>query len=93
MSFLQMYNHLAEHAEFRRCGNETCGRSFVRQRGHAGYGQNHTPGPAGNSPPPSRPSGPLTPVAWTRRSPSVALAVGRLIGDLDSRLKTVMLGH
>lgn len=44
VSFLQMYNHLAEHAEFRRCGNETCGRSFVRQRGRAEYGQNRTTG-------------------------------------------------
>jgi hypothetical protein len=44
VSFLQMYNHLAENAEFRRCANETCRLSFVRQRGRAEFGQNRTTG-------------------------------------------------
>ena len=42
--FLQLYNHLAEDATIRECANETCRRSFVRQRGRAEYGQNRTSG-------------------------------------------------
>jgi hypothetical protein len=42
--FLQLYNHLAEDATIRECANETCRRSFVRQRGRAAYGQNRTSG-------------------------------------------------
>ncbi|MFE7029133.1 hypothetical protein ACFU9Y_02405 [Streptomyces sp. NPDC057621] len=42
--FLQLYNHLAEEATIRECANETCRRSFVRQRGRAAYGQNRTSG-------------------------------------------------
>ncbi len=42
--FLQLYNHLAEDATIRQCANETCRRSFVRQRGRAEYGQNRTSG-------------------------------------------------
>jgi hypothetical protein len=42
--FLQLYNHLAEDATIRECVNETCRRSFVRQRGRAEYGQNRTSG-------------------------------------------------
>ncbi|MGA4946910.1 hypothetical protein [Streptomyces cinereoruber] len=44
VAFLQLYNHLAENATIRTCANETCRRSFVRQRGRAEYGQNRTSG-------------------------------------------------
>ncbi|WP_063761463.1 CGNR zinc finger domain-containing protein [Streptomyces exfoliatus] len=44
VAFLQLYNHLAEEATIRTCANETCRRSFVRQRGRAEYGQNRTSG-------------------------------------------------
>ena len=44
VSFLQMYNHLAEDASVRMCANETCRRYFVRQRGRAEYGQFRTTG-------------------------------------------------
>jgi hypothetical protein len=44
VAFLQLYNHLAEDATIRECVNETCRRSFVRQRGRAEYGQNRTSG-------------------------------------------------
>lgn len=36
---LQLANHIAEGAPFRRCANEPCGRLFVRQLGRAEYGQ------------------------------------------------------
>lgn len=36
---LQLANHMAENAEYRRCPNETCGRQFVHQRGRAQFGQ------------------------------------------------------
>lgn len=44
VSFLQLYNHLAEGATTRRCANETCLRAFVRQRGRAEYEQYRTEG-------------------------------------------------
>lgn len=44
VSFLQLYNHLAEGAAARRCANETCLRAFVRQRGRAEYDQHRTVG-------------------------------------------------
>ena len=39
---LQLANHIAENATYRRCANEPCGRRFVRQRGGAKFGQHHT---------------------------------------------------
>lgn len=39
---LQLTNHIAEQAPYRTCGK--CGRSFVRQRGRAEYGQRRTEG-------------------------------------------------
>lgn len=44
VTFLQLYNHLAENATIRECANENCRRAFVRQRGRAEYGQNRTTG-------------------------------------------------
>jgi hypothetical protein len=44
VSFLQMYNHMVERATLRRCANEPCSKSFVRQRGRAKYGQHKTQG-------------------------------------------------
>ncbi|WP_436987720.1 hypothetical protein [Streptomyces sp. enrichment culture] len=44
VAFLQLYNHLSEDATIRECANETCRRTFVRQRGRAAYGQNRTSG-------------------------------------------------
>lgn len=44
VSFLQLYNHLAEGATARECANETCLRAFVRQRGRAAYNQHRMEG-------------------------------------------------
>ena len=44
VSFLQLYNHLAEGATTRQCANETCLIAFVRQRGRAEYEQYRTEG-------------------------------------------------
>ncbi|GAA1695586.1 hypothetical protein GCM10009733_108980 [Nonomuraea maheshkhaliensis] len=44
VSFLQMYNHIAEEAAIRHCANEPCGRPFVRQRDRAKFGQHRTEG-------------------------------------------------
>ncbi|GAA4511505.1 hypothetical protein [Nonomuraea ferruginea] len=44
VSFLQLYNHLVEKVEFRQCANEPCGKTFVRQRGRAEFGQHRTSG-------------------------------------------------
>lgn len=36
---LELFNHIAEHATYKRCSNETCARLFVRQTGRAAHGQ------------------------------------------------------
>jgi hypothetical protein len=41
---LQLANHIAEHAEYKVCQNENCGRLFVRQQGGAKFGQYRTTG-------------------------------------------------
>jgi hypothetical protein len=41
---LELFNHIAEDADYRRCANETCGRFFVRQSGRALHGQHRTRG-------------------------------------------------
>jgi hypothetical protein len=41
---LELFNHLAEHAVYRRCANQRCGRLFVHQRGRAEHGQYRTRG-------------------------------------------------
>lgn len=41
---LELYNHIAEQASYRRCENETCGRFFVRQSGRSEHGQYRTRG-------------------------------------------------
>lgn len=38
---LQLANHIAERASYRRCANETCGRLFVRQRGGSRIAAEH----------------------------------------------------
>jgi hypothetical protein len=41
---LELFNHLAEHANVKVCANESCRRVFVRQRGRAEHGQHRTRG-------------------------------------------------
>lgn len=41
---LELFNHIAEHATYRYCANETCRRIFVRQSGRADAGQHRTRG-------------------------------------------------
>ena len=41
---LQLWNHIAEGATYRRCHNERCGRLFVRQQGRARSHQHRTEG-------------------------------------------------
>jgi ribosome-binding protein aMBF1 (putative translation factor) len=41
---LQLYNHIAEEAQFKRCANESCRQVFVRQRGRARSGTHRTEG-------------------------------------------------
>ena len=41
---LQLANHIAENAEYRRCAAQGCEQLFVRQHGRAKYGQHRTRG-------------------------------------------------
>lgn len=41
---LELFNHIAEEAEYRVCANEKCGRTFVRQAGRAQHDQYHRRG-------------------------------------------------
>jgi hypothetical protein len=41
---LELYNHIAEQAHYRRCGNLKCQRLFVRQRGRSEHEQHRTHG-------------------------------------------------
>ena len=41
---LELFNHIIEHASYRRCASETCERLFVRQRGRATHGQHRSRG-------------------------------------------------
>jgi hypothetical protein len=41
---LELYNHIVEHAVYKTCANEPCGRLFVRQEGRAEHGQHRTRG-------------------------------------------------
>jgi hypothetical protein len=41
---LELFNHIAEGANYRACANETCGRMFVRQQGRARHGQHRLAG-------------------------------------------------
>lgn len=41
---LELFDHIAEEADYRRCGNETCGRLFVRQAGRADQRQHRLRG-------------------------------------------------
>lgn len=41
---LQVYNHIAEGARYKRCANESCRQVFVRQRGRAQHGHHKSDG-------------------------------------------------
>jgi hypothetical protein len=41
---LELFNHVAEGATFKTCGNETCARWFVRQQGRAIHDQRRSHG-------------------------------------------------
>jgi hypothetical protein len=41
---LELFRHIAEGATYKRCANETCGRTFVRQDGGAIHRQSRTAG-------------------------------------------------
>jgi hypothetical protein len=41
---LELYNHIAENAKYRRCANDRCGRLFVHQQGRAVHQQHRTEG-------------------------------------------------
>jgi hypothetical protein len=41
---LELYNHIVEGATYRTCANESCQRTFVRQKGRAEHGQHRTKG-------------------------------------------------
>lgn len=41
---LELFNHIAEQANYKHCGNETCGRLFVKQLGRSAHGQHRRRG-------------------------------------------------
>ena len=41
---LELFNHIAERADYKRCANETCEQLFVRQKGRSIHGQHRTRG-------------------------------------------------
>jgi hypothetical protein len=41
---LELFNHIAERADYKRCANETCQQLFVRQKGRSVHGQHRTRG-------------------------------------------------
>jgi hypothetical protein len=41
---IELYNHIAENASYRRCANRACSKLFVRQKGRAKRGQHRTRG-------------------------------------------------
>jgi hypothetical protein len=41
---LELFNHIAEGAEYRTCANEACGRWFVRQQGRSAHDQRRRSG-------------------------------------------------
>lgn len=41
---LELFNHIAEQANYKHCRNETCGRLFVKQLGRSTHGQHRTRG-------------------------------------------------
>jgi hypothetical protein len=41
---LELFRHIAENASYKRCANESCGRTFVRQDGGAVHGQSRMTG-------------------------------------------------
>lgn len=40
----ELFNHIAEQANYKQCSNETCGRLFVKQTGRSAHGQHRRRG-------------------------------------------------